>query len=88
LCCEILQLNPDLRRVWSFGGIFRLTFFSEGCSPEAPLDEPPLQVMTKNKTFQLNHSLACASYAFIWPYIHAYVKKAEINRISDDEKGG
>jgi len=44
--------------------------------------------MTKNKTFQLNHSLACASYAFIWPYIHAYVKKAEINRISDDEKGG
>ena len=33
LGCEISQLNPDLRRVWPFGGIFCLTFFREGCSP-------------------------------------------------------
>jgi len=46
LCCEIWQLNPDLRRVWPFGGIFCLTFFREGCSPAAPLDEPPLLVVT------------------------------------------
>jgi len=35
--------------------------------------------MTKNKTFPLNHSLACANYA-ICEAIHAYigyVKKAE-----------
>jgi len=44
--------------------------------------------MTKNKTFLLNHSLACASYA-IYLVIHTYanVKKAK-NRKSDDEKGG
>ena len=42
LCCEISQLNPDLRRVSPIGGIFCLTFFREGCSPAAPLDEPPL----------------------------------------------
>ena len=33
LCCEVSQLNPDLRRVWPFCGIFCLTFFREGCSP-------------------------------------------------------
>jgi len=34
--------------------------------------------MTKNKTFPLNDSLACASYAiYLAIYIHAYVKKAE-----------
>jgi len=44
LCCEISQLNPDLRRVWPFGGIFCLTFFREGCSPAAPLDEPTLTI--------------------------------------------
>jgi len=35
--------------------------------------------MTKNKTFPLNHSLACANYA-IYEAIHAcigYAKKAE-----------
>ena len=45
LCCEISQLNPDLRRVWPFGGIFGLTFFREGRSPASPLDEPPLVVV-------------------------------------------
>jgi len=35
-------LAPNLRRVWPFGGIFCLTFFREGCSPAARLDEPPL----------------------------------------------
>jgi len=37
------------------------------------------QAMTKNKTFPLNHSLACANYA-IYVVIHAftgYAKKAE-----------
>jgi len=38
----LVDLNPDLRRVWPFGGIFCLTFFREGCSLAARLDEPPL----------------------------------------------
>jgi len=40
------------------------------------------QVMTKNKTFPLNHSLVCTSYA-IYLAIHTciqYVKAAEIIR--------
>ena len=53
LCCEISQLNPDLRRVWPFGGICFLTFFWEGCSPATPLDEPPL-VLTKKSELNLN----------------------------------
>ena len=51
LCCEISQLNPDLSRVWPFGGIFCLTFFREGCSTAAPLDEPPLIRTTENYQF-------------------------------------
>jgi len=38
------QVNPNLRRVWPFGGIFCLRFLREGCSPAARLDEPPLLV--------------------------------------------
>jgi len=47
-------------------------------------------VMTKKKTFPLNHSLACASYAIYLDIanIHAWVKKAEKNRKSNDEKNG
>ena len=59
LCCEISQLNPDLRRVWPFGGIFCLTFFREGCSPAAPLDEPPLVHtlnLVKNIRFQTENA--------------------------------
>jgi len=35
--------------------------------------------MTKNKTFPLNHSLACANHAIYLAIhtVHAYVKKAE-----------
>jgi len=49
LCCEISQLNPDLRRVWPFGGIFCLKFFREGCSPAAPLDDKPLLLAYKEQ---------------------------------------
>ena len=41
-CCEIFVTKSKLRRVWPFGGIFCLTFFREGCSPAARLDEPLL----------------------------------------------
>jgi len=63
LCCEILQLNPDLRRVWPFGGIFCLTFFREGCSPAAPLDKTPLITRTK------------FSYFCCWKLIDYFIKK-------------
>jgi len=49
--------------------------------------------MTKNQTFPLKHSLACANYA-IYAAIHAcivYVKsktKCRKNSKSNDEKGG
>jgi len=44
--------------------------------------------MTKNETFPLNHSLACASYA-IYLAIHTCIcNEGRKNRKSDDEKGG
>jgi len=46
------------------------------------------QVMTKNETFPLKHSLACASYA-IYLAIHTCIcNEGRQNRKSDDEKGG
>ena len=46
------------------------------------------QVMTKNKTFPLNYSLACASYA-IYSAIHTCIcKEGRKIRKSNDEKGG
>ena len=50
---------------------------------------PRRQVMTKNKTFPLNHSLACASYA-IYVAIHTCKCKEskKKNRKRNDEKGG
>jgi len=58
IVCDILVTNPNLRRVWSFGGIFCLTFFREGCSPAARLDEPPLAaVNVKLRCFQSTQKL-------------------------------
>jgi len=46
------------------------------------------QVMTKNETFPLNHSLAGASYA-IYLAIHTCIcNEDRKNRKSDDEKCG
>ena len=47
-------------------------------------------VMTEKKTFPLNHSLACASYAiYLDTHTHAYVKKAEkIGKVINDVKDG
>jgi len=45
------------------------------------------QVMTKNKTFLLNHSLACASFA-IYLVTHTCICKEGRKRKSNDEKGG
>jgi len=46
------------------------------------------RVMKKNKTFQLNHSLACANYA-VYLAIHTCTfKEGRKNRKSNDEKGG
>ena len=47
------------------------------------------QVMTKNKTFPLNHSLACASYAIYLATYTCISNDGRKNRKSnDDEKGG
>jgi len=46
---EPVIVTPNLRRVWPFGRIFFLTFFREGCSPAARLDEPPLHVPVCHK---------------------------------------
>ena len=62
LCCEISQRNPDLKRVWPFGGIFCLTFFREGCSPAALLDEPPLPSSAIEAL--------CACHADIYPNVY------------------
>jgi len=50
-----------------------------------PLDS---QVMTKNKTFPLNHSLACANYAIHLATHTCICKEGGKNRKSNDEKGG
>jgi len=46
-----------------------------------------LQVMTKNKTFPLNHSLACASYAIYLGGHTCICKEGRKIRKSNDEKG-
>jgi len=48
------------------------------------------QVMTKNKTFALNHSLACASYAiYLARGLHTFIcNEGRKNRKCDDDKGG
>ena len=48
--------NLSLRRVWRFGGIFCLTFFREGCSPAAPLDEPPLDIAITSNAYSLDNT--------------------------------
>jgi len=45
-------------------------------------------VMTKNKTFQLNHSLACANYAIYLAMHTCICKEGRKNMKSIDEKGG
>jgi len=45
------------------------------------------QVMTKNKNFSQNHSLACASYASYLAIHTCICKEGRKNRKSDDEKG-
>jgi len=45
-------------------------------------------VMTKNKTFQLNHSLACANCAIYLAMHTCICKEGRKNRKSNDEKGG
>ena len=57
-------LNPNLRRVWPFGGIFCLTFFREGCSPAARLDEPPLFLIS----FFTFPTTICGGLAVVWLY--------------------
>jgi len=46
------------------------------------------QVMTKNKTFPLNHSLECANYAIHFAIHTSICKEGTKNRTSNDEKGG
>jgi len=44
--------------------------------------------MTKNKTFPLNHSLECASYAIYLAIDICICKEGRKNRKSNDDKGG
>jgi len=46
------------------------------------------QVMTKNETFPLNRSLACASYASYLAMHTCICKEGRKNKLNNDEKGG
>ena len=76
LCCEISQLNPDLRRICPFGGIFCLTFAREGCSSAAPLDEPPLMTWHNSKRFHwIALRTTCTSVIILFHYRHVWSSK-------------
>ena len=66
LCCEISQLNPDLRRVWPFGGIFCLTFFGEGCSPSRRAAPARFKCLASC----LDNRVECDKIADIEPLFH------------------
>ena len=57
----------------------------ENIESTVPIDS---QVMTKNKTFPLNHSLAWANYAIYLSINTSICKAGRKNRKSNDEKGG
>jgi len=87
--CEHLALSKTKKQAQVASGLHWPCALC--CCPGKHIESTVLtdsHVMTKNKTFPLNYSLACASYAVYLAVRTCICKEGRKNRKRNDEKGG